>query len=248
MKNILDWKDIDSDLYITIFVVTICFSAYYFLSNSESLKKFFIRRIGIEKIKIYWVLFEKLTGFIFFGIIPLTVVFIVFNDRILTYGISTENILLSLYWTAGLSPVLIILSYFNSKTKENLQRYPQIRTSKWSLQLLVVSALSWVLYLLAYEFMFRGFLLFVSERNLGVWLAIIINIVIYSLAHLPKGVKETVGAIPLGLVLCLITLQTGNIWASFFLHLVLALSNEWFSLKANPDMKFYIKSNTVKNF
>ena len=248
MKNLIDWKNIDNDLYISIFVVIISFLVYYFLSNSGTVKKSFIRRIGVEKIKVYWILFEKLLGFLFFGIIPLAVVFVIFNDRLQTFGISDENILLSIYWITGLSPVLIILSYFNSKTKENLKRYPQIRTSKWDLKLLVISALSWFLYLLAYEFMFRGFLLFISEKNLGIWLAIIINIVVYSLAHLPKGVKETVGAIPLGLVLCLISLQTGNIWASFFLHLVLALSNEWFSLKANPDMKFYIKSNSIKNF
>lgn len=248
MKNLIVSKAVDSDLYISIFVVVISFSAYYFLSNSSTLKKIFIQRIGIEKIKIYWILFEKFLGFLFFGIVPLTVVFVIFKDSLRTSGISDENILLSFYWVIGLSPVLIILSYFNSKTKENLQRYPQIRISKWDLKLLVISALSWLLYLLAYEFMFRGFLLFISEKNLGIWLAIIINIVVYSLAHLPKGVKETVGAIPLGLVLCLITLQTGNIWASFFLHLVLALSNEWFSLKANPDMKLYIKSNSIKNF
>ncbi|MCD4792062.1 MAG: CPBP family intramembrane metalloprotease [Bacteroidales bacterium] len=241
MKNIPDWKEIDLDLYIYVFIVTVAFSAYYFLSNSDTLKKRFIQKTGIEKIKIYWVLFEKLLGFLFFGVIPLTFVLVVFNESLLTCGISAENFQISLYWIIGLSPILILLSYFNSKKKDNLNRYPQIRTSKWSLQLLVISALSWILYLLAYEFMFRGFLLFVSERNLGFWAAIILNIVVYSLAHIPKGIKETVGAIPFGFVLCIITLQTGNIFATFVLHAVLALSNEWFSLKANSEMSFIKK-------
>lgn len=242
MKNILDWKTVDSDFYISIIVVTTVFLAYFFLSNSSFIKNRLIRKAGVDKTKIYWILFEKLVGFFFFGIVPLTVVFVGFKGRLQLFGLSGENILQSFYWVIGLSPVLILLSYFNSKTKENLLRYPQIRTSEWTLQLLVVSALSWLLYLLAYEFMFRGFLLFVSERNVGYWYAIILNIVIYSLAHLPKGMKETIGAIPFGLVLCLISLQTGSIFASFFLHLVLALSNEWFSLKANPEMSFRMNS------
>lgn len=238
MKNIPDWKEIDSDLYISIFIVTICLSAYYFISNSKNLKTGFIRRAGIEKTKIYRVLLERLSGFLFFGIIPLTVVFVVFNDNVKFYGFSAGNLLHSLYWILVLSPILIIINYFNSKKKENLQIYPQIRTSKWGLQLLIISALTWILYLLAYEFMFRGFLLFVSERNLGFWAAILLNIVVYSLAHIPKGIKETIAAIPFGLVLCIITLQTGNITVACVLHIVLALSNEWFSLKAHPEMRF----------
>ena len=115
--------------------------------------------------------------------------------------------------------------------------YPQIRVKEWDTQLLLLSAFSWIAYLLAYEFMFRGYLLFVSVEYLGVWPAIALNIAIYALVHVPKGIKEAVGALPLGVVLGIITIQTGNIWVAFVVHIVLALSNEWFSLKAHPDMR-----------
>jgi uncharacterized protein len=44
--------------------------------------------------------------------------------------------------------------------------------------------------------------------------------------------------LPLGIVLGIVTVQTGNIWVAFVVHVVLALSNEWFSLKAHPEMKY----------
>jgi len=39
--------------------------------------------------------------------------------------------------------------------------------------------------------------------------AIIINTILYSATHFYKGVQEVIGAIPLGIVLCLLTIDTG---------------------------------------
>jgi membrane protease YdiL (CAAX protease family) len=71
---------------------------------------------------------------------------------------------------------------------------------------------------------------------MGLWSAIAVNTSIYALIHLPKGKRETIGAIPLGIVLCLITSYTGTIWAAFWIHCTLALTNEWFSIKYTKDI------------
>jgi membrane protease YdiL (CAAX protease family) len=68
--------------------------------------------------------------------------------------------------------------------------------------------------------------------------AFALNCAIYALAHLYKGPGETFGAIPVGVLLCYLTLVTGNIWTAVILHSLMALSNEWFSIRFNPDMKF----------
>ena len=49
--------------------------------------------------------------------------------------------------------------------------------------------------------------------------------------HVPKGAKEGIGAIPLGLLLCMITFRTETIWVAMIVHFVLSLANEWYSLK-----------------
>jgi membrane protease YdiL (CAAX protease family) len=40
-----------------------------------------------------------------------------------------------------------------------------------------------------------------------------------------------------GIILCYITLLTGNIWSAVIVHSLMALCNEWFSLRAHPEMK-----------
>lgn len=99
------------------------------------------------------------------------------------------------------------------------------------------NAFTWIAYLFGYELMFRGLLLFTTVEFMGAWPAIILNTALYALVHVPKNLEETIGAIPLGLLLCLITLSTGTFWVAFGVHTCLALSNFFFSLKNHPEMR-----------
>ena len=84
---------------------------------------------------------------------------------------------------------------------------------------------SWGLYLLGYEFLFRGVLFLGLIPFTGLNTAIGINTALYALAHLYKGKKETIGSIPLGIVLCYITWKTGTIWTAFAIHWIMASNN-----------------------
>lgn len=99
------------------------------------------------------------------------------------------------------------------------------------------NAFTWIAYLFGYELMFRGLLLFTTVEFMGAWPAIILNTALYALVHIPKNLEETIGAVPLGLLLCLITLSTGTFWVAFGVHVCLALSNFFFSLRNHPEMQ-----------
>ncbi|NJO91297.1 MAG: hypothetical protein HC831_21770 [Chloroflexia bacterium] len=165
MQYTLHWMPKDTIFFVTILVVSGGFMAYYFMSKSEKLKNSFARKFGAEKTQVRWVVFERLLGVLFFGIIPLFSVSIFFEKGVFNYGISLDNMVTSLCWILGLSPLLITMNYFNCKKEDNLAMYPQIRVSEWNTQLLLLSAFSWIAYLLAYEFMFRGYLL-LSQLNI----------------------------------------------------------------------------------
>ena len=188
------------------------------------------------------IVFQRLTGIFFFGIVSLFIIAYILKSDFSAFGTSAPNSQ-TLLWTLLLAAVIIPMNYFNSKNPENLAQYPQIRHKEWSVSLLILSAVSWIAYLLAYEFLFRGFLLFSSIPVLGILPAILLNTAVYSLVHIPKGSKETLGAIPFGILLSFLAIQTGSFWIAFFAHVVLALSNEWFSFAFHPDMKLK-KSNS----
>ena len=63
-----------------------------------------------------------------------------------------------------------------------------------------------------------------------------VNTIIYSLAHVPKGNREALAAIPFGIILCYLTIKTETIWIAVFVHLALALSNDYFALAESKTM------------
>ena len=124
------------------------------------------------------------------------------------------------------------------KKTKNLKNYPQIRAKNWTKSILFKNLLGWTLYLFGYELLFRGILFIPLIEPLGIWVAIAINISLYSATHIPKGLDETIGAIPLGLVLCLLTAASGTIWIAFFVHVAMAWTNSLTALKYHPEIQY----------
>ncbi len=222
---------------IAILSVTILFFAYHFIVNSITYKKVVTDYYGNKKAKIYSIVLQRLLGLFLFGIIPLLITLFIFPDNNFLYGLNTYNYETSIIWIIILAPVIILINFLNAGKSTNLACYPQIRKKKWTKNLVLLSAVSWITYLLAYEFMFRGFLFFSCLSVMPTSMAIALNISLYAFAHLPKGVGETLGSIPFGLILCWLTLRTGSILIPVSLHIIMALTNEWFSVRAHKKMK-----------
>lgn len=91
----------------------------------------------------------------------------------------------------------------------------------------VLYAISRITYLVFYEWFFRGLLLMECCRLFGTVNAVVINIVLYTLAHFHKPRKEIIGCIPFGLLLCIFTIVSQSIWPAIIIHLVLASKFEW---------------------
>ncbi|HLO91261.1 MAG: CPBP family intramembrane glutamic endopeptidase [Chloroflexota bacterium] len=191
-------------------------------------------RAGLLKGSAVQVLFHRLAGIILFGVLPFSILLFTGQDYS-RYGLTPAEADSYLY-VLVLGIIIVPVNYFNARTSANLEMYPQIRKEVWSIPLLSVSAIAWAGYLIAYEFMVRGYLLYSTIPLTGLWPAILINTVIYSLIHVHKGYKEMVASVPLGIVLCYLTWITGNIWTAVLTHIIMALSNEWFSIYLNPSI------------
>jgi membrane protease YdiL (CAAX protease family) len=215
----------------TVFAIAILwgvigFAAYYFLAH----KKF-------HSGKVREVVSQRGWGVLFMGLATLLVILLGFKEKPEAYGLGFSFTAPPPWWTFLTIPLIIIVSHFQAATPGNLVNYPQIRIEKWSSKIVALSAGSWIAFLVAYEFFFRGFILFASLTVLDPWSAIALNCSLYGFAHFYKGPGETFGAIAVGVLLCYLTLVTGNIWSAVIIHSVMALSNEWFSLRSHPDMK-----------
>ena len=213
------------------------FACYYFLSMNRSLTGKIWSGTREPETGVAAVVIQRLWGLIFLGILPVLLVLLVFKDSPGEYGLSFSFTQTPPWWSYLVVPVILVAGFFSASSPSNLARYPQMRIKQWTHGVLFLSALSWIIFLIAYEFLFRGFVLYATLTVMEPWQAVAVNCALYAFAHFYKGPGETFGAIPLGILLCYLTLQTGNIWSAVIIHSVMALSNEWYAIRAQPDMQ-----------
>jgi membrane protease YdiL (CAAX protease family) len=248
MNTDLIWKHEYFKPVISLSLTLICFLIYHYTSNSDKIISKIRKAFGIKNAMELRVYFRQISGFIFLGCIPALAVLTILPGGLAEYGLGFSIGANMLYYTLLLAIIVVVINFFASKSPFNLERYPLIRVKHWNAKLLVFSSLGWIIYLIGYEFLFRGFLLFVCIDYFGIWPSVAINILVYSFAHIPQGFKETAGAIPFGLILCYFTILSGTIWAALILHIVLALSNEWFSIYNNDEIsvRFFSSGDNKK--
>jgi len=227
-------------IFIPIVAGLIGFIIFWFTQKSDRLKQKYLNRLGQDKGSARFINSTRYLGGFTIGILPSVVYLIAFPETSFSdVGLTLyrDTIIKTILWIVGLSIVVIMLAFFSARKPENLINYPQIRAAEWNRKMIAGNMVSWAAYLLGYELFFRGVLLFPLVGNIGLWPAIAVNIGLYSATHIPKGLSETIGAIPLSIVLCLLSVSTGTIWIAFFVHLAMAWTNFLTALKHNPEMK-----------
>jgi membrane protease YdiL (CAAX protease family) len=238
LSEIVAWEPSDLAPALAIGAVTIGFIIYYFVMSSKKLEGQFYKRYGEEEGQARWIIFTRIFGGFMLGfpavLLPMLWLGKLPSDYGMGLGMSTEALIIC----AILCPLLIIINIFRAGKPKNLIQYPQIRKREWDLATFMGSSVGWVIYLLGYELCFRGFLLFGCYESLGFLPAVAINASIYAFAHFFKGIGETVGAIPFGILISIISLFTGNFMVAFLVHCSLALSNQTVAFLAHPNMKW----------
>ncbi len=222
-----------------ILSVILFFGLYYFLTGRKTLNKLvkILFPVAIsDESKDF--ISDKVTGIAMTGLLPF-LVFIIFSgmparEAGLTAGEMNKSALL----LAGLVALTIFSTYFSSKSVNVQKSAPELRVKYWHPRHIILSASGWLIYLFGYELFFRGILWFLCFNAFGFWWALIINVTLYSLVHVPKGKLVTYGAIPLGVLFCTLSHYTGSFLPAFLIHSAMAISTELFSVYHNPDFKF----------
>ncbi|MFP4090223.1 MAG: CPBP family intramembrane glutamic endopeptidase [Cyclobacteriaceae bacterium] len=242
--NDISWAlpaaDLPAVLSVTLTIVG--FIAFWFTAESPTRKEKMEAKYPAEKATVRWVLFQKYTGVLFLGVLPLLISLLFFPYDLQDLGLGFQHTGQSMLWIIGLACIIFPLNISAAKRPQNLKMYPMIRAREWDASLVMTNALATISYLFAYELLFRGILLTACVDSMGVWPAIAVNVALYSAVHLPKGPAETIGAIPFGLLICYITLSTGTIWVAVVVHVILSLSNDYLALYYNPEMIFKRKA------
>jgi membrane protease YdiL (CAAX protease family) len=225
------WVEGDLVIVLPMMLCLIGFTTFWFVSKATKINDGTVKNV----------LFTKYLGLFTMGIVPATLALTFMPQYALAdYGLiyNSDTTMTSLVAILILAALTMPLAFLSAKKPSHQVNYPQIREKNWTRSLVLKNSLGWSAYLLGYEFLFRGILLFPLVDALGVWPAVAINTVMYSATLIPKGLDETIGAAFLGVVLCLVTLITGTLWVAIVIHITMALTNSFSSIYHNPEMNF----------
>ena len=211
---------------IVLYVIFLYVTNFY---KSDGTQRYFIK--------------QKLSGFFLLFAVPAIASYLIeFTYTFTQFSLVNSTFYLFLPLMAG---VMIAFNHFHTSRNAKIrEQYPEMRYSDWTINRVLLDASGWFLFLFGYEFLFRGLVLHASLAVMPVFWAILLNITLYAIAHLPKSKDEVIGAFFFGIILCLVTIKTGNIWFAVILHFIQAFSTGLFSIMNNKDMHFLTqKSN-----
>lgn len=94
-----------------------------------------------------------------------------------------------------------------------------------------------IIFIVLYEFFFRGVLLFSIKNIAGAYCSMAINILLYVFIHHHFRKTEIIAVLFFGLLLCTITLVNNSVWAAVILHLTVTLLVEVKLVFFNKNLK-----------
>jgi membrane protease YdiL (CAAX protease family) len=204
-------------------IILLAFACYYVISFRIA------KKVADTLVVVLW---SRIVGFLLLSIPAWQF----FQQTMLM--ITREKALFTVLLSVVLCELAILVNAQRKRNKLDLVVYPHIRHNQWTPTLVFINVLTWMLYLLPYEFVMRGTFLHHLLTTGNLWQAFAINAVVYSLAHAPQGWRETLVSFPFGILLCSITYVTGNFWSAYIIHVALAVSNDFYAIKNNPSMNF----------
>jgi membrane protease YdiL (CAAX protease family) len=157
---------------------------------------------------------------LYYAILPMLVI-IFLRRNTLDFGLRLGNRRIWVLHVGITCLIALPLVYLASRTS-SFQGYYTIDEFNPARYFLETTA-----FLLAWEFMFRGFLLFGLKDRLGE-LSILMQMVPFVLLHIGKPEVETISTIVMGIYLGYIAYRGNSYWPAFIIHLFLNVSLVFF--------------------
>jgi len=163
---------------------------------------------------IYWFVGDFFTFFI----LGILIINFVFKEKLKDYGLQFGDVKTGLTFSVVFLSVMIILVWFVSATPEFAEKYPHLAGAKSNWNTLMIYEAGMLLYMFAWEFIWRGFMLFGLEKKFGYY-SVLIQMIPFVILHNGKPFLETFGAIFGGIALGILALRTRSFYYCVIIHI-----------------------------
>jgi membrane protease YdiL (CAAX protease family) len=151
--------------------------------------------------------------FIYYFIIPMIIILFLFRESPAEYGFRLGDWRKGLIWVLVACVGMAIILWFVARTPA-MQRYYQAKAPESTVFLIYIAAVE----IFAWEYVWRGFMLFGMAKVLGPGPAIFLQAVPFAFMHLGKPELETLSTIFGGAAFGFIAWQSGSFLYPFIIH------------------------------
>ena len=231
MRSFWDVLEIDFrklETYWLLFSAPVLLLLYRYNGYPEYFRYFFPDLSGDANFELYSRFWQFGVFFILLLVVPLISTRFFTGLKLSSMGLGLGDFKLGMKLFALLFPLIILpVLYFAVDMPEIQSEYPLAKMIKDHHDLIFIYELFYVMfYYFAWEFFFRGFLLFGLTPRIGAFNAVLIQTISSSLIHIGKPGGEVIGSIIVGILFGVIALRTRSIWYVFLLHAAIGVATD----------------------
>ncbi len=210
-------------VYIFISVAIIVFISLTFASPS-----FYYDHFGINKLnsRIYWFLTDGTLMFL----IPALSIKLIFKKKLSDFGFAAGDLKFGILTAGIFYAVMLVIVWIVSASEDFAAAYPQGGAALRSdIPLLMAYELCILVYMLGWEFLWRGYMLFGLKDKLGYY-TIFIQMIPFFILHKGKPDLELFASIFAGIILGIQALRSRSFVYSWLLHFAVMFSIDFISV------------------
>lgn len=220
--------------------------SWYYTSRSYFHMNFYNELSSFSSVYLLEFFYWYLGDFIVYFVIPFLIVKLIFKERLIDYGITVGDfnagIKISIAFILAMLPFIWLLT---SQQSFSLT-YPLLYQARDSWKIFFIYEVGLVFYLFAWEFIWRGFMLFGLKGKFGYY-AVVIQMLPFVILHDGKPPLETFGAIAGGIALGMLAYRTKSIYYCVFTHSVIMFSIDLISTLRYRANDFGVGLNSFIN-
>jgi membrane protease YdiL (CAAX protease family) len=229
-RGTFDRKEINT--YIILLSAPVLLTVYRYHGMTEHFYRYFPGMQAAPLAGFYSVLWQFLSFFVLTFLVPLLFVKTRLRRPLVDFGFGLGNAAFGFKLLLIAVPLLVVpLAFFASGMPDVKNEYPLSKALFAHHNLIFWYEMAYiVIYYIAWEFFFRGFLLFPLAERFGGINAVLIQTISSCLVHIGKPEAEIMGSIMAGIIFGVIALRTRSFWYGFVLHAGIGVLTDLFVL------------------
>jgi len=211
---------LEMDRKVIIIFITVAFLqtiSWYYTSRNFFRINFFASYQNDPNVYLYEYLYWFIGDFFTLFILSIIVIKFVLRENLKDYGLQIGELKSGLIFSAIFLSVMIILIWFFSATDSFSAKYPHLLSTRNNWETFSAYEIGMLIYMISWEFIWRGFMLFGLKNKFGYY-SVLIQMIPFVILHNGKPVAETFGAIAGGIALGILAFRTNSIIYCIITH------------------------------